>query len=150
MRYLILVLCICSCYTAHSQKYVGDKDEIEAILLKSKAFSQFYVAGDFESLANSYTVDGKIMPPGTDIIEGREAIKQRWLLPENVKILHHKAVPVEIVIMDDTAYDAGYYEGTTQKADGSTVSWSGKYLIIWKKEAGEWKMYYDIWNNRKQ
>lgn len=150
MRCLILFLCICSCYTVHCQKYMGDQNEIKSILDKSKVFSQFYMDGEFDSMANIYTMDGKIMPPGTDIIEGHKAIKQRWILPENVKILHHKANPVEIVIIDDTAYDGGYYEGTTQKADGSTVSWNGKYLIIWKKEAGEWKMYYDIWNNRKQ
>jgi len=137
-------------FIAHSQNYVGNQNDIEAILAKSKAFSQFYRAGRVDSMANAYTSDGKIMPPGTDIIEGHEAIKQRWLLPENVKILHHKATPVEIVIIDETAYDAGYYEGTTQKPDKSTVSWTGKYLIVWKKVEGEWKMYYDIWNNRKR
>jgi ketosteroid isomerase-like protein len=40
----------------------------------------------------------------------------------------------------------GYYEGKSLKQDGEEISWKGKYLIVWKKEANDWKMYMDIWN----
>ena len=55
-------------------------------------------------------------------------------------------MPEEIVIMGNEAYDYGYYEGQTKNADDSTTSWRGQYVIIWKKEEGDWKMYLDIWN----
>ncbi|MEQ9467657.1 MAG: nuclear transport factor 2 family protein [Ekhidna sp.] len=128
------------------QSSLAQSADEQAIIEVSTQFSQYYVEGDIGSLAKCYTEDGKIMPPNADIIEGREAIEKRWTLPEGVTILKHKSTPVEIRVMGDTAYDVGRYEGTTRRADGSEVSWSGKYIIIWKKVDGEWKIHWDIWN----
>lgn len=132
--------------TAHAQNYEGSKEEIEKILSNIKNFSEFYMNLDYEGIANSYTLDGMILPPDADIIQGKEAIKKRWTLPEGVSIPHHKITPVEIIIKNDLAYDVGYYEGRTKRRDGSEVSWRGKYVIIWKKIENDWKMYIDIWN----
>lgn len=120
--------------------------EKEEILAKIKAFSNAYMGADYETIANAYTVDGKIFPGGTKIIEGREAIQKRWTITNGSKVLHHEIEPVEITFLGDYAYDYGYYRGKTQKKDETIVEWEGKYVIVWKKEAGEWKMYLDIWN----
>lgn len=131
---------------AFAQQYEGDQDEIDAILTSIENFSAYYMEEDYESLANAYASDAKILPPGADIIEGKEAIKKRWVLPDGVSVPHHKISPVEIKVIGDYAYDMGYYEGKTRRADQSEVSWKGKYLIVWKKEKGDWKIYMDAWN----
>ena len=77
-------------------------------------------------------------------------MKSYWTIPEDVKILHHKVTPSEIIIENDTAYDYGYYEGKTLTKDKKEVSWQGKYIIVWKKIDREWKIYLDIWNNVAQ
>lgn len=100
----------------------------------------------YDSLAMTYTEDAKIMPPGADIISGREAIKLRWILPDGVDVLMHKVTPTEIKILGDHAYDLGYYEGNTRRRDGSEVSWKGKYIIVWKKVQSDWQIYADAWN----
>ena len=46
----------------------------------------------------------------------------------------------------DTAYDFGYYYGTTIVEGKEAESWKGKYVIVWKRVDGDWKMYLDIWN----
>lgn len=120
--------------------------EIQNILNNIASFSKYYMKADFESLANAYCEDGIILPPGADIIKGREAIKKRWILPEGVAVPYHKITPTEINIMGDYAYDIGYYEGKSIRKDKSEVSWKGKYLIVWKKEDGDWKIYADAWN----
>ena len=61
----------------------------------------------------------------------------------------HEVEPTEITIVDNIAYDLGYYNGKTQRKDGSVVTWKGKYLIVWKKVEGEWKIYADAWNDIK-
>lgn len=146
VRSLLFPLLLMFSASAFAQQYQGPQEDIDQILKNTAAFSQAYMQADYQTLANSYTADAKILPPGADIIAGREAIKNRWQLPEGVRILHHKVSPQEIEVLGNTAYDMGYYEGKTQRADGSTVSWKGKYLIVWKKEAGDWKMYLDAWN----
>ncbi len=129
-----------------AQVYVGDKTEITQILKNIESFSKHYMDGDIDALANAYSLNGKILPAGTTIIEGREAIKKKWVLPENVKILNHKVSPKEITITGEHAYDIGYYEGSTLQKDGKTVTWKGKYVIVWKKEDNDWKIYIDMWN----
>jgi ketosteroid isomerase-like protein len=133
--------------SAVAQTFNGDKAEIDSILDKIKDFSQYYMNADYQNLANCYTTDGKIFPNNTDIIEGTEAIKKRWTLPENVKIVFHKATPLEITIENNTAYDYGYYEGETLRPDGTKTKFKGKYVIVWKKVNDDWKIYLDIWNN---
>lgn len=131
----------------YSQNYTGNEADIKMIQEKIEAFSQAYMALDYDALANCYTIDGKILPPSTDIIVGREAIKKRWTLPEGVKIPFHKISPVEIQVIGDIAHDIGYYEGRTLRKDGTEVSWEGKYLIVWKKVNEDWKIYADAWNS---
>lgn len=131
---------------ASAQNYQGDSSEINKILTNIQNFSQAYMDGDFRKMANAYTLDGKIMPNNTMIIEGHEAIYEQWVLPEGVKILQHKVSPEEIKIMEDYAYDIGYYEGQTKQLDGNVVSWKGKYVIVWQKVDNVWKIYVDIWN----
>jgi ketosteroid isomerase-like protein len=122
---------------------VSDIIEIANKIIK---FSRFYTTENYDSLAASYSFDGVILPPGADIIRGREAIKKRWILPAGVKVPYHKITPIEINVFDDIAYDIGYYEGKTVKKDASEIEWKGKYLIVWKKEEGDWKIYADAWN----
>ena len=131
---------------AWGQTYVGNQEEIDQILVNIDSFSSYYMQGNIAALTECYTADGKILPPNANIIEGHEAIERRWTLPEGVKILWHHVTPTEIVVVDETAYDVGYYEGKTQRPDGSEVAWRGKYVIVWKKVDGEWKIYLDIWN----
>lgn len=122
------------------------KEEVLKIVSNIINFSKYYTSADYDALANAYCKEGVILPPGADIIKGRAAIKKRWILPEGVKVPYHKITPTEIKIIGDYAYDIGYYEGTTIRKDKSEVSFKGKYLIVWKKEDGDWKIYADAWN----
>ncbi len=120
--------------------------EKEKIIAATKAFSKAYMNGDFETIANSYTTDAKIFPNNADIISGREAVKQQWMLGAGTKILHHEITPLEITLLGDYAHDYGYFEGKSENKDGSIANWRGKYVVVWKKEDDKWKMYLDIWN----
>ncbi|MAX70942.1 MAG: DUF4440 domain-containing protein [Flavobacteriaceae bacterium] len=143
---LITLFVFSTCQFSFSQTFEGDKKEIEKIVENIESFSKYYTSGDYDALANAYCKEATILPPGADIIKGREAIKKRWILPSGVNVPYHKITPIEIKIIDNYAYDIGYYEGKTIRKDKSEVSWKGKYLIVWKKEDGDWKIYSDAWN----
>ena len=129
-----------------SQNYVGNKDDIDKILSNTKDFSNFVMNSDYESIGRAYTEDAKIFPNNTEILKGREAIIKYWTLPEGVQTKYHKVNPEEIKILGNEAYDYGYYEGTTLRANGTESKWKGKYVIIWRKIDQQWKIYLDIWN----
>lgn len=145
--FITLAVLIFAINSQAQEKFSGSEEDIAIILKNTEAFSQYYVSGDYENLANSYTTDGKIFPGNSDIIEGRTAIKKHWILPEGVKTLRHKVSPKEITVIDETAYDYGYYEGDSQNVNGEKSTFKGKYVIVWKKVEGDWKIYLDIWNS---
>lgn len=125
---------------------MGDSTEIKVLLGVMDEFSQAVMRSDYKAVADLYSEDAHIFPTGEKIISKKEAIEAYWTRGRDAKIIYHKIRPEEIRVMGNAAYDFGYYEGTTQNADGSKVSWKGKYVILWKKENGNWKMYVDIWN----
>ena len=145
-RFTFLFLLVSVPMIASSQTYTGKQKDIDAILAEVKAFSEYVMAGDAQKIAASYTSDAKIFPNKRDILSGRETIQNYWTLPSEIKIIYHKVIPQEIRVQGKEAYDYGYYEGTTQRADGTEVSWKGKYVIVWKKVGKKWKIYLDIWN----
>lgn len=132
-----------------AQEYSGNGEDITIILSNTKEFSKAYVDGDFEKLTSFYSNDAKILPPGTGIIEGKEAILKQWILPKGVNVVYHNVIPREIKVLEDTAYDFGIYEGSSIGKDGNRSLWRGKYVIIWKKTGNDWKIYLDIWNRIK-
>ncbi|HPF12244.1 MAG TPA: DUF4440 domain-containing protein [Flavobacteriaceae bacterium] len=142
----LILLLILGANASVAQVIAGDQKDADKILENIQLFSKFYTTANYDALANSYCENGMILPPGSDIIKGREAIKQRWVLPEGIKVPFHKITPIEISINGNWAYDIGYYEGTTLKKNGDKSDFKGKYVIIWKKEDGDWKIYSDIWN----
>jgi ketosteroid isomerase-like protein len=130
----------------YAQEYSGNGADINIILENINAFSKAYVNADYDKLTKFYCTDGKIFPAGADIISGHEAIKKRWISPKGTSIQSHKISPKEIKIIDNYAYDYGYYKGVSTSKKGKTSTFNGKYVIVWRKEGSEWKIYLDIWN----
>lgn len=149
MKYLLVLIAMLSLNQIQCQTFSGNHKDIEMILKNTENFSSYVMASDYDNIYASYTSNAKIFPNNADILEGKDIIKY-WTLPEGLSTSHHKITQSEITIVDDTAYDYGYYEGITKNVTGEEKPWGGKYVIVWKKENGDWKMYLDIWNNIKK
>jgi len=126
--------------TAQSQ------DDLTIIKSNIAAFSEALMAGDTLSVNDSYTSDGKILPNGSLILEGK-SLREYWNrgIRNGQTYYLHKVMPKEIKVLGEYAYDYGYYEGESGKGDKQS-KWKGKYVIIWRKVGAEWKIYLDIWN----
>ncbi len=149
MKYITIIVFALTTYgQVLAQTLNGNKEDIQIILINTEDFSKYVMASDYEKISKSYTEGAKIFPNNTEILEG-EDIKKYWTLPEGISTSYHKITQTEITIVEDTAYDYGYYEGKTKHKDGRISSWKGKYVIVWKKVSGDWKMYLDIWNGVK-
>ena len=124
----------------------GNSVEREAIVKAANAFSKAVIDGNIEGIMAGYTKDAKIFPNNLNILSGND-LKSYWTPRDNgYKTVHHKITPEEVQFFGDYAHDYGRYEGKTQKPDGSIEGWKGKYVVVWRKEDGKWKMYLDIWN----
>lgn len=126
----------------------GPAEDITAILAQGRALSEAYMAGDIEALVAVYAEDGIAAPGGRDFVRGYEALYDLWELPEGRVITHHQAVPEELIVHGDFAYDWGYYEGTAEQNGEARPSFRGKYLIVWQRDPdGIWRITHDMWNS---
>lgn len=146
MKNLILISLLVLSHSLASQTFQGKQEDIDIILSNIKDFSMAVMSSDYQAIGEAYTKDAKIFPNNSDIIRGRDAITKYWELPQGVTINYHNISPEELRVLDEDAYDYGYYEGTTRRPDGTEIDWRGKYVIVWKKIGTEWKIYLDIWN----
>ncbi len=98
-------------------------------------------------LAALYAEDAQVLPPGMDAVSGRAAITALWqsFIDAGFTGVKLEVVEVhEVHGMGEMAGEVGRYELTD--ADGAVAD-RGKYIVLWKKVGGEWKLYRDIWNS---
>ncbi len=124
----------------------GTETEKQAIIKASNIFSKALMAKDVDGIMAVYTTDARIFPTNREILGG-EDLKNYWTpREESPTTIHHKITSEHIKFFGDYAHDYGYYEGKSKHKDGSVSEWKGKYVVVWKKEEGSWKMLLDIWN----
>jgi uncharacterized protein (TIGR02246 family) len=121
----------------------GD-DPRAAIDAVNREFVQAFVRKDAASIASLYTVDGKLLPPIGDDVAGRDAITRHWR--EAMSIGVRKVETTELEIYGEMAHEVGRY--WIERPDASEAD-AGMYIVIWKREAGVWRMHRDIWNIRR-
>ena len=81
----------------------------------------------------------------SDVITGQQAIQTFWQRAMDMGVKAVKLATVEVVGDGNTAYEVGQF--TLQGAEARcSVS---KYVVIWRQEAGQWKLHRDIWNSSR-
>jgi uncharacterized protein (TIGR02246 family) len=100
--------------------------------------------GDISELGNLYTEDAKIMGHGRPSIEGRENIIKELEGFIRNKITGSVFKTLNVWGNNEILTEEG--TGVFSHEDGSVVS-RGKYLLIWKKENGNWKIFRDMYNS---
>ncbi|WP_230533855.1 YybH family protein [Microvirga roseola] len=140
MRRFALVTLIC---LATAPLYAQDKATIQKL---NEAFSEAFNKGDFAALADLYTQDATLMPPQADFVRGRDDIQKFWqAASDHVGDLRLTTLDVE-PFGSDTAREIGTF---TLKPKGQQEEVAGKYVVIWQRVGGDWKLATDIWNTNK-
>jgi ketosteroid isomerase-like protein len=110
---------------------------------KNNQFTKAHVTGDTAFLNNIFTHDAKVFAPNSDVVMGRHAIaalNSQWV---NFDIKEFREETTAFYGGEDYLIDEGNYYARYGK--DNTVD-KGKYLNVWKKENGDWKMFTNMWN----
>jgi uncharacterized protein (TIGR02246 family) len=118
-----------------------------AIHKVGREFSAAYKRGDAAALADLYTADAVIFPERSERITGREAIARYWTPRPGRRITRHVLTPTRIVVDGDHAYDYGTYEIAGDRDGTPWGPFRGKYVVVWRRDQGSWRMQLDIWNS---
>jgi len=110
-------------------------------------FGEAVRQGNGASIAALYTDDATLMPPNSEIIKGRPGIEAFWKGGLGMGIKDAVLTTVEVLSMGDLVCEIGRYNLEIQPTGQAAFEDSGKYIVVWKKQAdGAWKLHVDIWN----
>lgn len=121
----------------------GPLDVTSEIMEANKGFMEAFNNGDANALAKNYTSNAKLYPSNSDVIEGQEAIEGFWNAVMNMGIKKALLETVTAESFGNIAIEEGRYE---LYVEGDQIADKGKYIVIWEKEDGQWKLHQDIWN----
>jgi ketosteroid isomerase-like protein len=139
-----VALLVTGCASTGHTNTEGISAEIEEMDTKwVEAFKQ----RDFATIEALYASNGLLLPSNSPPVEGPEAIVAVWKswseLP-NVEVVFG-VNRIEASSSGDMAYDYGWYTFAFD-TDNGRVTDKGKYVVVWKKLDGSWKVAADIFN----
>ena len=117
-----------------------------AITSTNQKFMDAFKRGDAAGIAALYTDEAKLLPPGNQMMSGREAIESFWRGAMNMGIKEAKLETVRVEAEGNLAYEIGRFALTVQPESGESTTLTGKYVVVWKNQGGTWKLHADIWN----
>jgi ketosteroid isomerase-like protein len=110
---------------------------------KTGQFTQAHITRDTTFLNNIVTLDAKSFPPNTDAVIGRRAIaalNAEWV---GFDIREFREESIGFYGNEEYLIDEGTYY--LRYGEENTID-KGKYINIWKKEDGDWKICSNMWN----
>lgn len=107
-------------------------------------FESAFGNGDALGVASLYTEDSVVLPPGSSAISGKQDIQRFWQGAMDMGVKQVKLESVEAEQHGETAVELGQY--TLSGENNQTID-QGKYIVIWRRENGQWKLRRDIWNS---
>jgi uncharacterized protein (TIGR02246 family) len=125
-----------------------DAEQVQKSIEEACAkYSEAIRAGNVAGIVDVYTDDATILPPGGEIVKGRQAIGEfyKQLLQMGMKDIVFTTI--EVGGSGDVAYEIGTTKVRIQPEGLEAIADSTKYLVIWKRQAdATWKVYVDIFN----
>ncbi len=136
---MLLVLVACS----QSRRAKPDPEQLkQADLAFARATAERRLAGFSSFLAE----DVMSIRPNTPVVQGSQALASRWAKMLNDPAMSITWQPLEAVISEDGSmgFTVGRHEVAKSGPQGRSVTGTGKYVTIWKKQLdGSWKVVFD-------
>ena len=123
----------------------SDEAEIRAL---DAAWGTAATAKDLDAVVGFYAGDGSLVWPGAPAAHGTAAIRDCWqTLMDTTPGLALRFDAERIVVSGDATLASDFGKVSFgHDVDGKPVTEVGKYVVVWRKEAGAWKVLYDSYN----
>lgn len=119
-------------------------------------FAAAYATLDADRVAEIYTEDALMLPPGGDILKGRAAIRKQYDdgFDEDRKRGHTRRITFELVdrlVSGDVRNDYGYYTIIGRSSSGHESEHRGKFAKVWQRgRDGVWRIRSDTYSSAPQ
>jgi len=141
----VLILAACG----SSQMATSANDAERYIRQANTAFSTGMRTGDIDAVVNSYTADAMLMPPNMPAAHGTSGIRTAWTgFTSPFSNVDLTLTTDDVSQSGDLAVETGrYIVQLTPKGTTAPVTDNGKYVVVWKKSDGRWRIFRDIFNS---
>lgn len=121
------------------------EDSIRAV---NARFERAVLEGDSVAVADLYTDDGVLLAPGAPRVEGRAGIRTAFgSMIAGMREFDLETDRVEVTDSGETAWEIGSYALVLETPDGGTIRDEGKYLVVWERVDGTWRLAADMFNS---
>lgn len=120
-------------------------DEIKQSIKENHiAYGENFAKGDALQFAKHYANDACIFPTNFPKMCGTDAINLFFDGAYKMGVRYIKLTANEVMGGPELVVETGNYELFVE--NNISID-KGKFVVIWKQENSEWKMYRDIWNS---
>jgi len=116
------------------------EDFTAAVTAANDRFMETFASSDGAAVAQLYTEDGKLLPPGSDAVSGQPAIAEFWQSVMESGVATVSLMIDEVNGAGDWAYELSHY------AMYDSTGGEGKYIVVWRRTVDGWRLHRDIWN----
>jgi ketosteroid isomerase-like protein len=140
-----------SCNSKNSEKSPNPNAEIPALDKQwaksfidsvNAKFSDQIASGDSSGLASQYWPDAELLLDNSEVVKGKD-ILNAWGSAIRMGIKEMTFSTTDITGSPALIIETGNFEMKDAK---NTLIDRGKYVVVWQKRNGEWKLYRDIGN----
>jgi len=110
----------------------------------NRQFVDLFNKGDSVGLANMFTLDGKSMEPNEPSFVGRENIQTHYSLVMNAGANRLGLKTTGLWGDEKMLAEEGEFIFSDRNGNRLDI---GKYIVLWKKEDGKWKLFRDCYNS---
>lgn len=114
----------------------------QSIETANKKFADAVLKGDSAAVVSLYHSDAEVYPPNMKADKPTVMGSMTATIPKS----GIKTFTLNTTNVSGNANEA-IETGTFEMGDGKKTVEKGKYIVIWKPENGEWKLWRDIWNS---
>ncbi len=118
----------------------------QEILRTKGEFVALYREGRAFALSLFYAEDARILAPNSDLIRGKEGIRNFWQSLMDMEIVDLQMGVSEMDIVGNTVIDMCEFNLIGSK---QSILDKGNHLVIWKQLAGVWKINKEVFNSNQ-
>jgi len=121
----------------------GPKDVTAEIQNANDVFMETFRSGDADAMTDLYTSDGVLYPSNSEPLRGSENIKTFW-----VGVYESGLTDARLETISAEAYgNIAIEEGKVTLYVEDQMVGVEKFIVVWHKENGKWKLHQDIFNS---
>jgi len=133
-----------------SQIYAQSEDELLAKFNETnKKFSQMMLDNDLEGMLEYYADNSISLPSYQPMLRGHDAMRESHKKQHEqggMKVTAFELTATDVITEGNMAIEIGTYTISMTMPEMGAMDDHGKYMNVWEKQGGDWKLRADMWN----